>query len=198
MDVEQDMAHIELSLSEQYLPACHFSEKHALNIAATQADVMTAVLGYRPEDDLFFRCAITLRELPIRISDRIQQRPATSRQMFGIDNFTLLAQRDNQELAFGLAGKFWQPSYGQATVINAEAFQAFCEPGTAKLVLSFTAEMLDQTHTRLTTVTRVHCQDKAAQRKFATYWYLIRPISGLIRLRMLKSISHSARTTHDR
>lgn len=181
-----------LHLNEKYLPIYHFSEKHALNISATQADVMAAVRDYQPGEDPFFRCAIILRELPIRILDRMQRRTGMPRQPFGMDNFTLLEQRDNQELAFGLAGRFWKSDYGQEKVIDAEAFLAFSAPSAAKLVLSFTAEKLDETHTQLTTETRVLCLDKEARRKLAPYWYLIRPVSGLIRLRMLSAIRRSA------
>ena len=41
----------------------------------------------------------------------------------------------------------------------------------------------------LTTQTRVHCLDADALRRFTSYWYLIRPVSGLIRRRMLKAIA---------
>lgn len=180
-------------LNDKYLPNWHYREKHALNIAAPQADVMAAVLAYRPDDDRFFRGAIALRELPVRMMDRIQQRTATPRKAFSLDNFTLLEQTDDQQLAFGLAGKFWQSDYGQVAMMDAEAFQVFNAPGAAKLVLSYHAEKLDEHHTRLTTETRVFCLDKQAQRKFAPYWYLIRPVSGMIRLRMLRSMSKIAR-----
>lgn len=180
-------------LNDKYLPVWHFSEKHTLNIAAPQADVMAAVLEYRPDNDRFFRGAIALRELPVRLIDRIQRRVTSPRKAFNLDNFTLLEQTDNQQLAFGLAGKFWQPDYGQVSMMDAQAFQAFHEPGAAKLVLSYHAEILDEDHTRLTTETRVFCLDKQAQRKFTPYWYLIRPVSGLIRLRMLHSVSKIAR-----
>lgn len=179
-------------LNDKYLPVWHFSEKHGLNIAAKQADVMAAVLAYRPDNDAFFRGAIALRELPIRLIDRIQRRAASPRKAFNLDNFTLLEQENNQQLAFGLAGKFWQPDYGQVTVMDTEDFQTFNQPGAAKLVLSYHLEKQDENHTRLTTETRVFCLDKQAQQKFAPYWYLIRPVSGLIRLRMLRSISKIA------
>lgn len=182
-----------MPLNDSYLPVYHFSEKHALNIAAPQANVMAAVLEYRPDNDRFFRGAIALRELPIRLFDRIQRRTATPRKAFSLDNFTLLEQRDNQELVFGLAGKFWQPDYGQVAVSDAQDFQQFNEPGAAKLVLSHRLEKLDENHTRLTTETRVFCLDKEARKKFTPYWYLIRPVSGLIRLRMLHSVSKIAR-----
>lgn len=154
---------------------------------------MAEVINYRPEDDAFFRWAISLRELPGRLLDQIQGRVTQPRASFGMDNFTLLEQQDYQELAFGLAGQFWKADYGQAPLSDAEAFLAFCEPASARLLLSFRAQKLDNSHTRLTTETRIFCQDPQAKRKFTPYWYLIRPVSGLIRQRMLRTISQRAR-----
>lgn len=177
-----------MHLNDKYLPAFHFHERHSLNIAAKQADVMAAALNYRPESDLIFRCAITARELPMRVLGLMKRQRGSSQPAFGMDNFTLLEKKGDQESAFGLAGKFWKSDYGQAPITDGADFLAFCEPGAAKLVLSFEAEKLDDTHTRLTTETRVFCLDQEAQRKFAPYWYLIRPVSGLLRRRMLVSI----------
>lgn len=178
-----------LPLNNKYLPLFHFSEKHALSIAAPQAVVMAAVQAYRPENDKFFRAAIALREIPVRLFDKLRGRTMVSRPAFSLENFTLLERNDDHEIVFGLAGKFWQPDYGQVSVVDAKAFQLFNEPETAKLVLSYYAEKLDDTHTRLTTETRVFCLDNTARRKFAPYWYLIRPVSGLIRRRMLHSVA---------
>ncbi|CRG49534.1 Uncharacterised protein [Yersinia wautersii] len=184
-----------MCLNEKYLPVYQFNEKHSLNILAPQATIMAAVLNFCPQDDWLFRYATTFRELPIRLLDLIHSRPASSRPPFGMKNFTLLEKKDDQELVFGLAGKFWKADYGQTTITNAADFLAFSEPGTAKLVLSFTIEKLDEAHTQLTTETRVFCLDKNAQRSFTPYWYLIRPVSGLIRLRALNAISQSAKNT---
>ena len=182
-----------MCLNEKYLPVYQFSEKHSLHIMAPHADILTAVLNFRPQEDWLFRYATAVRELPIRLLDVIRGRSAKSRPSFGMENFTLLEKNGVLELVFGLAGKFWQADYGQTTLSTASDFLAFNKSGTAKLVLSFTVEKLNETHTRLTTETRIFCLDKEAKRSFTPYWYLIRPISGLIRLRILKAISHSVR-----
>lgn len=182
-----------MCLSEKYLPVYQFNERHSLNILAPQADIMAAVLNFCPQDDWLFRYATAVRELPIRLLDLIQSRPASFRQVFGMDNFTLLEKKGGRELVFGLAGRFWKADYGQSIITNAVDFLAFSEPGTAKLTLSFTVDKLSERQTQLTTETRVYCLDKNALRRFTPYWYVIRPASGLIRRRILKAISHSAR-----
>lgn len=181
-----------MHLHEKYLPQHHFSEWHALDIAAPQAQVMAAARAYRPDGDALFKYAIAVRELPMRMLDRLSGRSDTPQPSFGMDNFTLLEQGGDQELVLGLAGKFWQSDYGQARIADGQSFMAFDAPGAAKLVLSFAAEKLDDTHTRLITETRVFCLDAQARRRFTPYWYLIRPVSGLLRRRMLGAISQSA------
>ncbi|QKV52499.1 hypothetical protein [Comamonas antarctica] len=182
-----------MHLHQQYLPDYHFSERHALDIAAPQAHVMAAARDYRPDGDALFKYAIAARELPMRALDRLHLRSGAPQPAFGIDNFTRLEQRGDEELLLGLAGKFWRSDYGQARIADGRAFLDFNAPGSAKLLLSFVAQKLDDAHTRLTTETRVYCLDAEARRRFAPYWYLIRPVSGLLRRRMLASIGHSAR-----
>lgn len=56
---------------------------------------------------------------------------------------------------------------------------------------SFQALTTEQGGTRLVTVTRVHCADRAALRGFTPYWLLIRPF-GLIRPRLLAEVARRA------
>ncbi|MFA0996217.1 hypothetical protein ACDH54_10805, partial [Pseudomonas syringae] len=117
------------------------------------------------------------------------QRPEANPAPFGLDNFTLLERRGNSEVAYGLAGKLWRANYGQATLADVHAFQAFDTFGSVKLVVSFECRLLEAGLTRVVTETRVHCLDKHALRRFTPYWYVITPVSGIIRRRMLKMIA---------
>ncbi|MHA3057454.1 hypothetical protein [Acinetobacter sp. ANC 4641] len=173
-----------MTLNIKYLPKYHYQEKHSLDIVASPAQAMNAILNYRTQDESFFRCAIALRELPNRLLHKSQQ----SKDYFSLDNFTLLEQNGDQEVIFGLAGQFWKLDYGQAPIADSTSFLAFDQPECAKLVLYFSVEQLDETHSRVTTETRVFCLDKKALSKFRLYWYLIRPVSGLIRRRILSQI----------
>jgi len=110
----------------------------------------------------------------------LQHRPS-----FSIANFTFLGRDGNREVAFGLAGRFWQSDYGLVEVHDANAFGALDASGIAKLVMNFCTGP-EGRGTRLTTCTRVWCSDEAARRRFLPYWLLIRPASGLIRQRLLR------------
>ena len=171
-----------MDLLDHYLPHFDFQETHSLDIAAAPTQVIQTALAYRPEDDPFFRRMITLRELPMRLFSL----KSAARQPFGIHAFTLLESRDDQ-LVYGLAGQFWKPGYGLVPIADGPTFRDFEQPGIARLVVSFNAVLLSDGKSRLSTQTRVYCPDRV-KLKFAPYWYLIRPVSGLIRRRMLKGI----------
>lgn len=174
-----------MDVADQYLPTFQFRERHSHMIAATPQRVMAAAQRYRPEQDVFFRRMIALREVPLRL---LLRRNQPTPPPFGLDRFTLLAAPTDHAIAYGLIGKFWQADYGLVRCPDSAAFRAFDAAGTPRLLLTFTAEHLPQGHTRLQTETRVHCPDRASLLRFAPYWYVIRPVSGLIRQRMLRHI----------
>jgi len=180
-------------LTNGFLPKYEFSETHSIEIHAELPVVMAAVEAFRPEDDRFFRWAIALRELPMRLRCRGQSKSPAA---FGMDNFTLLGCVED-ELVYALAGKLWKSDFGQVKLQGPEAFVVFNEPGSVKLVVAFSCQTVKPMVTQLETQTRVHCLDANALSSFRPYWYLIRPISGWIRRRMLKTIASRCRT-HDR
>lgn len=169
-----------MTLLDKYLPVYDFAEHHALDIATSPARVMAAVMAYRPEEDAFFRVAIGLRELPNRLMTRLGRPQHVTKPPFTIDNFTMLERRGDNEIAYGLAGKFWRLDYGQAPLKDAESFINYRNPGAAKLILGFVVQARTGNITNLLTETRVQCLDEDALRHFKPYWYLIRAVSGLI------------------
>jgi hypothetical protein len=182
-----------MHLIDQFLPHYQFREKHQLLSSAAPTALLDAALRPEISDDPWTRRFIQLRELPDRIWGALGGRSGLQQQAaFGIQNFTHLGRDGDQEIAMGLVGKFWQADYGQASVADAEAFTQFTEPGVAKLVLNFSTDAAEDGHTWLRTETRVFCTDQDALRRFTPYWYLIRPVSGLIRQRLLARIRDAA------
>lgn len=180
-----------MALIDDYLPVHQFSERHSRPIAAAPERVMAAVAAYRPDEDRFFGAMIGLRELPMRLSARLAGRPPTLAVPFGLTNFTRLDDRPASEMVYGLVGRFWRRDFGLVEIPDGAAFRAFGEPGVARLALGFVAART-AAGTLLSTETRVHCPDRAALRRFAPYWYLIRPVSGMIRQRMLAAIQRAS------
>lgn len=181
-----------MQLMRHYLPQFQFAEEHSRHVPAPPARVLD--VAARPEvvDDPVARGLIALRELPSRMAARLGMASALRmRPAFSLADFTPLGRDGDRELAFGLAGRFWQADYGLVALPDAQAFAALDAKGIAKLVLQFTAEP-EGAGTRLTTRTRIYCGDAAAQRRFRAYWLLIRPASGLIRHRLLRRVHHAA------
>ena len=113
-----------MTLIDRYLPRYQFHEHHSRPLAATPARAMAAVQAYRPEQDPFFRCAIALRELPVRAFNQLRARPTPTRPPFGLDDFTLLDRDGDRELAYGLIGRFWRAGYDLIPCADGPAFLA--------------------------------------------------------------------------
>ena len=184
-----------MPLIDDFLPVFQFRERHELVTRASPKALLNAVLLPGVTDDPWARVFIRLREAPDRLLG--SRSGLAGRANFGIDDFMILGRDADHELAFGLVGRFWQRDYGLVTLAHPrQQFAGFSEPGLAKLVLNFSTEALPGGGTRLMTETRVHCVDASARRRFTPYWWLIRPVSGWIRRRLLLRISDAALRAH--
>lgn len=94
-------------------------------------------------------------------------------------------------MVFGLIGKFWRLDYGQHRLSTAAGFLSFDQTDFGKLTVGFQLQCMHAHHTQLVTETRGHGLSDAAIKKFLPYWYLIRPVSGLIHQKILSSIRRS-------
>ncbi len=176
-----------MQVIDKYLPDYGFSEVHGCNVSAAPETVLQAAMNYRPETDAFFRSMIALREVPMRALARLRGRKSTVAPPFGLHEFTLLEHKPGEALVYGLVGQFWKADFGLHKIENSEDYLAFRMPRVAKLALAFTVTELSG-KTRLVTETRVFCPDRRSHQRFTPYWYLIRPVSGIIRGRILNSI----------
>ena len=193
---------------DDWLPTWQFDEVHHIRSRASPAALLDAAAAYDPAHDRWINVALAVREAPGRLSSGLGLVSAlTSRSRFGLADFVALGRQGDEALAYGLAGRFWEPGYGLQPLADAAAFSAFAEPGAAKLLLAFEARREQAgaedgvgegtTSTRLTTVTRVLCTDDAARRRLLPYWAVIRPVSGLIRRRILADIQRAAEAADD-
>jgi hypothetical protein len=175
-------------LLEQFLPAHQFSEQHTLQMPAPPHQVMACIEAVLREPDPLVSRLIALREAPARLWQRMGGQGRLPARPFGLDDFTLLERRGHEELVFGLAGQFWRADYGLTPVADAQAFHALQD--VPRLALHFGATPVG-TGTLLSTSTRVHCPDAVSLRRFTPYWYLIRPVSGFIRRRLLQRVARA-------
>lgn len=83
----------------------------------------------------------------------------------------LLGERQRDEIALGLVGKFWRPVIEFAKVAPS-AFREFQEPGYAKTIYSLSVRSVGDRRTLLTGTMRTATTDERARRWFRRYWTL--------------------------
>lgn len=177
---------------DDWLPQWQFEEVHHIRSRAAPGALLEAAAAYDPAQDAFINAALALREAPARLAARLGSPSALAeRPRFGLGDFVPLGRDGDAALAFGLAGRFWEPGDGLQPLADPAAYRAHAEADAAKLLLGFVATRAGDS-TTLTTLTRVHCGSEATRRRLAAYWLLIRPVSGLIRRRILADIRRAA------
>jgi hypothetical protein len=181
-----------MRLLQRFLPSHDFAETHHITVAAAPRAVLDAVAAADLSDDPLVQALLRLRGLPMRLRARFGRPvPEDPWGDFGLHRFVKLGRDEDREIAFGLAGRFWEAAGGLVDLPDAQAFERCGETGVARLVMTYVAEP-QAGGTRLTTITRVACPDAATRRRFTPYWYLIRPASGFIRRRALKRVKAMA------
>jgi hypothetical protein len=179
-------------LIDEFMPVYDVSEYHETPIRAPIERVYATLRTEDLGDSRVVRLLLRLRSLPAVLTNRRAERtPALNLDAILKGGFVLLGERPPNEIALGLAGRFWALSGGRCR-LNAEEFRSFDLPGYAKAVWNFSLVEESDEVTRLATETRVQCLDDSSRRRFRIYWALIAPFSGLIRHEVLRAIRRRA------
>ena len=158
------------------LPVYHHRERHSLRVAATPEAALAAARETRLEEVPVVSLLFRLRGL------RAAPRGAIWASMQA-QGFSL---HDSETLV--LIGRPWSPRGGTR---SGEDFVHFTEPGYAKMAMDLRARP-DGDGAVLETETRVFLTDAASRRRFAAYWLVIRPFSGLTRRLWLRAAKRRA------
>jgi hypothetical protein len=179
-------------LIDEFIPMYDFNEKHETIVRASAETVYAALNSFDFNESAVIRWLFRLRGLASKNSCDATTQVLTLRDMtkFG---FVILDEKPNEEILFGLVGKFWKPT-GDLQKIKAEDFLAFDESGYAKAAWNFALTKSAARETRLTTETRVQCTDEASSSQFGLYWTFIKPFSGWIRQEALRLAKEKAET----
>ena len=175
-----------MMILDDFLPRFTFRERHATTIAAPPGRILDCVLRYRAQEDPLIHAAIRLREAPARLLGRSHRPP------LDLNDFTLLGRHGDRALAMGLVGAFWRADYGLLRITGPDAFRACARTDVCRLAMGFSVRPMADGRSTLLTETRVSCPSPSVLWRFAPYWYLIRPVSGLIRRRMLAALRQQA------
>ncbi len=160
------------------LPAWHHRERHSIHVEATPERALAAALEVRAAEMPLVRALFRLRGL----------RPdsgGTLLEAMRKDGF-----EHHADGVYVAIGRPWTPSGGLRPAAD---FAAFDEPGFAKMALEFRA-VPERDGSRLETETRVFLTNAAARRRFARYWLVVRPFSGLVRRSWLTAAQKRAET----
>ncbi|WP_179473312.1 hypothetical protein [Mycolicibacterium vinylchloridicum] len=141
--------------------------------------------------------AMWVRQLPSRLTVRPAPRPPrlVIGEGVGIPGWLVLGEQDGTEIAFGAVGRFWQPVIEWRDVGAAE-FPGFAEPGWGKIAANFTVLPYGSGKTLLSYECRTATTDPQSRRRFARYWWLVRPfVAHILRatLRQIKVNAEAAR-----
>jgi hypothetical protein len=172
------------TLADEYLPTFDVSDELALVVDATAAEVWTALMKVDLIEVGRRRPLVgalgALRALPELASHLLHgERPAAPPERLTLKDTTdlpsdgggwlLLAEREGEEIALGLVGKFWRPVIQYAQV-DAPGFRDFSEPGYAKTVYALGVRPIGERSTLLWAVMRTATTDESARRWFRRYW----------------------------
>ena len=179
-----------MSLMEKFLPHYQFMERHQTTVRCRPGELLDIIQSFEPPADRLTNIALSARQLPARLLHFVTRSQRPPPAPFTAANFSPLGRDGDKEIVGGLVGKFWnfwRPDFGLLAINGPSEFLDANPPKTAKLVLGFLAEQVGEV-TLLTTETRVYCPDRYSLIMFTPYWLAIRPVSGLLRRRLLRVI----------
>ncbi len=157
------------------LPVYHHVERHAVRVAASPTRALDAARTTRLEDVPLVRLLLRVRGLRTPGGPIWDALVAQGFQPFGEDTLVLVARP-------------WSPREGLRPV---DDFVSFAEPGWAKIAIELQA-VADGEGARLETETRIYLTDRGARRRFAAYWLVVRPFSGIVRIGWLRAAKRRA------
>jgi len=167
---------------DKYCPDYIVSKKYDIEVAANIARVYWAARSFNMSNSSLSKWLFKLRGFPESL---------TSIEGLTKFGFVILGDKKEEEIVFGLVGKFWTFS-ANIQHLNSQEFNDFHKRGYAKAVANIALISLSENHTKVVTETRIHCADTFSSFFFRLYWTLISPFSGLIRKEWLKTIKETS------
>jgi hypothetical protein len=152
---------------DEFLPAYEFASRHEVAVDADPVEADRALRAVTFKEVPLVRALLLARGLGTRGGD--ERVLATM-----VPRATVLEDVPGEGVVLTLTGQFWRlrgrgPEQPATAVVEFRAV-----PG------------------RLTTETRVHVPDARSRRRFARYWRIVRPFSGLIRMLVLRAAKRRA------
>jgi hypothetical protein len=152
---------------DDFLPAYDFATRHEVPVDVDPEEADRALRALTFKEVPIVRGLLFARGLGIRRADETVVATMVPRA-------TILEDVPGEGIVLSLTGQFWRLR-GHGPEAPATAVVEFrASPGS------------------LSTETRVHVPDPASRRRFARYWRVVRPFSGLIRVLVLRAAKRRA------
>ncbi len=186
-----------MMLLDDIFPEYQINEVHSVEVNASAKRVYRTILDSTfITDSLVFRVLFGLRELPSKLfgkgEETLPKGPMKLTDLLERSKFVLLGEEENEEMVFGLIGRFWNIlNTDERDISDLAEFNAFDQPGYGKAVINFYLEPSGD-RTKLRTETRVHFSDEKYLRRFRVYWFFIGFFSGLMRGMFLRKVRADA------
>jgi hypothetical protein len=143
---------------------------------------------FLPQYDFSEKHEMIVESTILRVLFRLRGLKSNNFQMIK-DLFSILYDEPSKEILLGTIGQPWNWRK-DLLKFSKEYFLRFNEPNYAKIVWNFNFQEQGK-KTLVSTETRILCTDEASRKKFRAYWFFIRPLSGLVRIELLKLIRKS-------
>jgi hypothetical protein len=181
----------ESPILDRFIPQPEIVEHYRVRVKAPAETVLATAKEMALLKSGLVRAIIKTRELAMggRSDPRLHPQ-ALLAQMQSI-GWVVLAERPGREVVLGAVTRPWESDTSFRS-IPASEFAAFREPGYVKIVWTLRAEPQGEHVSVFHTETRVSTTDPAARERFRTYWSLVAPGVGLIRMAMLQPIKRAA------
>jgi hypothetical protein len=178
-------------LLDHYLDRWDVRSRHEVAVEASADETFRAMREVDLGRSLPVMALFAVRAVPHLLTGNAQLRRSITLDSLLENGFVILAEEPEREVVLGAVGRFWRPDSGIERIESA-AFEDYDRPGFAKAAFNLTVEERGPSSSLLATETRVHCTDDSARRKFALYWRVIGPFSGVIRQLMLRDVKRAA------
>jgi len=168
-------------LIDKYLPEYTFNEIHEIVINSPIERVYSVAKNFDLSKSKLIVFLFKIRGLPTK---RLNLQELISD--FGFSNIEEQFPTEN------LIG-FWARTKIEP-IINHKDFINNTISARIKIVWNFRFSSLTSTRTKVSTETRILCVHPVTKVLFSLYWLIVRPFSGIIRIKMLKIIKQDAET----
>ena len=179
------------SVIDRFIPNPEVVEHHHIAIDAPAEVVLAAAKQMRMLDSRSIRAIFKLRELVMGGGQDTRPHPQPLLEQMQSIGWTVLAESPGREVVLGAVTQPWLAAPVFRSIPGYE-YQAFSEPGFAKITWTLGADPIDDTRSVFHTETRVCTTDGEACARFRKYWSYVAPGVGLIRLALLRPLKREA------